>query len=203
MAYLLTNAATDADINKAVASITIGLPSGALTASLSYLFIEQIFNLTNSLILTFLIGFGVIALAASGVVVANVVAGAVLAGYREIGITRAIGFSPAQSVVGVMLTILLQALGGVVLGTSLGLLLSVPLLQQSFHALGLPAPGASPLAAVPGLLVLLVMALGALLPAVRAGRLSPVRAISVGGAPAGGRRSRRVPLVGLARLPRW
>jgi len=202
MAYRLTNAATDADINKAVASITSGLPSGALTASLSYLFIEQIFNLTNSLILTFLIGFGVIALAASGVVVANVVAGAVLAGYREIGITRAIGFSPAQSVVGVMLTILLPTLGGVVLGTPLGLLLSEPLLQQSFHALGLPAPGASPLAVLPALLVLLVMAVGSLLPAVRAGRLSPVRAITVGGAPTNGRGSRLVQVLKRARLPR-
>jgi putative ABC transport system permease protein len=203
MVYRLTNAATDADINKAVASITSGLPSGALAGSLSYRFIEQIFSLTNSVILTFLIAFGVIALAASGLVVANVVAGAVLAGYREIGITRALGFSPAQSVVGIMLTILLPALGGVVLGTPLGLLLSEPLLQQSFHALGLPAPGASPLAVLPALLVLLVMAVGSLLPAVRAGRLSPVRAITVGGAPTNGRGSRLVQVLKRARLPRW
>lgn len=203
MAYRLTNAATDADISQGIASITGGLPSGALTASLSYLFIEQIYNLTGSLILTFLIAFGVIALAASGVVVANVVAGAVLAGYREIGITRALGFSPAQSVVGIMLTILLPTLGGVVLGTPLGLLLSQPLLQQSFHALGLPAPGASPLAVLPALLVLLVMAVGSLLPAVRAGRLSPVRAITVGGAPTNGRGSRLVQVLKRAKLPRW
>jgi putative ABC transport system permease protein len=203
MVYRLANAATDADIDEAVASITSGLPSGALAGSLSYLFIEQIFNLTNSVILTFLIGFGVIALAASGVIVANVVAGAVLAGYREIGITRALGFSPAQSVVGIMLTILLPTLGGVVLGTPLGLLLSEPLLQQSFHALELPAPGASPLAVLPALLVLLVMAVGSLLPAVRAGRLSPVRAITVGGAPTNGRGSRLVQVLRRTRLPRW
>ena len=203
MVYRLTNAATDADINKAVASITSGLPSGALGGSLSYLFIEQIFNLTNSVILTFLIAFGVIALAASGVVVANVVAGAVLAGYREIGITRALGFSPAQSVVAIMLTILAPTLAGVALGTPLGLLLSQPLLQQSFHALGLPPPGPSPLAVLPALLVLLVMSVGSLLPAVRAGGLSPVRAITVGGAPTNGRGSRLVHVLKHVRLPRW
>jgi len=203
MVYRLKSAATEADINRGLASITSGLPDGALGSSISYLFIEQIFNLTGSLILTFLIAFSVIALAAAAVVVANVVAGAVLTGYREIGITRALGFSPAQAVLGIMFTILIPALAGVVLGTPLGLLLSAPLIQQSFNALGLPAPAASPLAALPGLLVLLVVAVGALLPAARAGRLSPVRAISVGSAPMSGQWSGLFRLLKSAGLPRW
>jgi len=203
MVYRLRSAGSAAAIRQGMASIRSGLPDGAVTASISYLAIEQFFDLNGSLILTFLVAFGVIALAAAAAVVANVAAGAVLAGYREIGLTRAIGFSPAQSVLGLMLTILAPALAGAVVGTPLGLLLSVPLVQQSFHALGLPAPGVSPLGALAGLLVVLVVALGAVLPAARAGRLSPVRAISVGSAPPSGRTSRLVPLLRRAGLPRW
>jgi len=128
---------------------------------------------------------------------------AVLAGYREIGITRALGFSPGQAVLGLLLTILLPATAGVLVGTPLGLLLSVPVLQQSAHALGLPAPATSPAAVLAGSLVLFIVALSALLPAVRAGRLSPIRAISVGSSPPGGRRSRLLRLLKGAGLPRW
>lgn len=203
MVYRLHSAGTATAISQGMATIRRGLPPGALTASISYLSIEQFFDLDSSLILTFLVAFGIIALASAAMVVANVAAGAVLAGYREIGVTRALGFSPAQAALGIMLTILAPALAGAVVGTPLGLLLSVPLVQQSFHALGLPAPAVSPLGALPGLLVLVVVALGALLPAARAGRLSPVRAISVGSAPPSGRTSRLAPLLRRAGLPRW
>ena len=45
----------------------------------------------------FLVAFGVIGLVMSVLIVANVVSGAVVSGYRRIGILKSIGFTPARS----------------------------------------------------------------------------------------------------------
>ena len=46
----------------------------------------------------FLVAFGAIGLVMSVLIVANVVSGAVVAGYRRIGILKSIGFTPGQVV---------------------------------------------------------------------------------------------------------
>jgi putative ABC transport system permease protein len=46
----------------------------------------------------FVVAFGVIGLAMSVLIVGNVVNGAVVAGYRRIGVLKSLGFTPAQVV---------------------------------------------------------------------------------------------------------
>jgi ABC-type antimicrobial peptide transport system permease subunit len=133
--------------------------------------------------------FGVLTLAASAAVVANLVAGVALAGCREAGVLKAAGFTPGQVVAAMCLELLVPAAAGGVPGAVVGTLLSQPLFGRSAHALGVPA-----LAATLG-----VAALAAALPALRAGRMTPARAIAAGAAspaPAGpwlGRALSRVP----------
>src|SRR5205085_8359668 len=105
--------------------------------------------------------------------------------YREVGIMKAIGYTPAQVVAVFTLQMLAPAAAGCVLGVTGGTLLGQPLLEGSAHALGLPpqvtiSPGLDALAVV---VVLGLVALAAALPALRAGLLDPVRAIAVGTAP--------------------
>jgi hypothetical protein len=49
-------------------------------------------------IVPFVVAFGIIGLIMSALIVINVVSGAVVAGYRRIGILKSIGFTPAQVV---------------------------------------------------------------------------------------------------------
>src|SRR5260370_14486865 len=110
MAYRFQAAASRADIRADLNVLSASLPPGALAGSASYLDFRDGYNFNNSLILTFLLAFAVVALAAVAVIVANVVTGAVLAGYRDIGIMKAIGFSPRQVVMVFVLQILIPAL---------------------------------------------------------------------------------------------
>src|SRR5207245_233081 len=59
---------------------------------------------------SFLLAFAAMALASVAVIVSNVVTGAVLASYREIGIVKALGFTPHQVVGAFVLTMLIPAL---------------------------------------------------------------------------------------------
>ena len=75
----------------------------------------------------------------SVLIVANVVSGAVVAGYRRIGILKSIGFTPGQVVAAyagqVTVPAVLGCLGGVVLGN----VLAVPLLGQTANVYGVGA----------------------------------------------------------------
>jgi putative ABC transport system permease protein len=204
MAYRFDRATTSGAIDAQLSSITAALPSGALDRSYPYTEVRTVVTITTSLVLTFLIAFGIFALGAAALIVTNVVAGAVLANYREIGIMKAIGFTPRQ-VVGVLTgQMLVPALAGCLIGIPIGALLSRPLLESSAHAMGLPAPStvapAMDLLALAG--VLAVVALSAMLPAWRGGRLSAIHAIATGTAPQTPRSSwlgRRLQKLGLPR----
>lgn len=192
MAYRFGDAPSAAQVQRQLDAINAALPSGALARSYAYQDVRRVATITTSLVLTFVVAFSAFALLATALIVANVVAGAVLAGYREIGIMKAIGFTPGE-VMGVLTgQMLLPALAGSLIGIPLGALLSRPLLDSNAHAMGLPAPAAvSPamdLLALAG--VLLVVALSAIVPAWRAGKLSAIRAITLGTAPERPRRSR-------------
>src|SRR5205807_2556854 len=171
------------------------LPPGSISGSVNYLLIRSIFNITNQILTGVLSAFSVFALVATIAIVAVLVTGIVISAYREIGIMKALGFTPA-GVTGVFtLQIVIPALAACLLGIPAGTLVSQPLLANSSHALGLPyTPSFSIsldlLILVAGLLVVVV---AASLPALRAGLLKPITAITNATAPRGGsgRRVRR------------
>jgi putative ABC transport system permease protein len=201
MAYRFQRAAENADIRAALVQIKAALPAGALSFTRSYIDVRDNYTLTDALILTFLLAFSVFALGAAALVIANIVTGTVLAGFREIGIMRAIGYTPVQVVKVLIGQMLIPALAGCVLGMPLGVLLSRPLLARSADALGLPPSSSFSPPALMLVLggVILVVTVSAALPAIRAGLLSPVRAIVAGSAPES-HRGRRL-LRTLAELP--
>ena len=139
----------------------------------------------------------------SVLIVINVVSGAVVAGYRRIGILKSIGFTPAQVVGSYAGLITVPAVAGCLGGVVLGNALSVPLLGSTATVYGVGALG------VPVWVDVLVpcamcclAGIAALLPSLRAGRLSAVQAIAIGRAPAAGRGYAAHRLLGRLSLPR-
>lgn len=137
----------------------------------------------------------------SVLIVANVVSGAVVASYRQIGVLKSIGFSPAQVVVAYVVRVGLPALAGCLIGVAAGNLLTIPVLHKSAASFGV---GRQPVPAWVNVVipVLALVALTALAPAVRAGRLSAVQAITLGHAPRQGRGYAAHRLASRLRLPR-
>jgi putative ABC transport system permease protein len=191
MLYRFRHAATDADLQRRNQEIAAAVPPGAVDVAIPYQLIQQIFGLTTALTLTFLLAFAVFALGAAALIVANVVSGAVLTSQREIGIIKALGFTPGQVVATFVGLMLASALAGCVVGVPLGVLVSRPLVSASAEAIGLPPlPGLDPLAPLLATLGgLLVVAVAAALPALRAGLLRPVDAMTRSTTPSRRRRS--------------
>jgi putative ABC transport system permease protein len=204
MLYRFQHAATDADLQRRVEEISAVLPPGAVSATLTHLLIQQIFGLTTTLTLTFLLAFAVFALGAAALIVANVVSGAVLTSQREIGVIKALGFTPGQVMVSFVGLMLVPALIGCAIGAPLGVLGSLPLLRSSAEALGLPVASVfdplAPLLAILG--SLLIVAIAAAIPALRAGLLRPVDAITRSATPDHQRRSWLGALARALHLPR-
>ena len=67
-----------------------------------------------------MVAFGVIGLAMSVLIVANVVSGAVVAGYRRIGMLKSIGFTPGQVVAAYAGQVAVPAVAGCVAGVVAG-----------------------------------------------------------------------------------
>jgi putative ABC transport system permease protein len=185
MAYRFRYAPSQAQLRDDMGRLQGGLPAGAVNGSLNYLAMRDAYNVTNQFLLVLLLAFGVIALVASLATIVNLVMGTVLASYREIGISKALGFTPLQVVVSIVVSMAIPALAGCVAGIPAGAALSIPLIKQAARGLDLPLDAAvSPLAdllALTGILACVVVA--ATLPALRAGRMSAVEAIAAGGAP--------------------
>ncbi len=204
MSYRFRSASNRGDIRADVSALKAAVPAGAVTAYVSYLDSRDNFNFTTSLVLTFLLAFAAMALTSVAVIVSNVVTGAVLSSYRDIGIVKAIGFTPRQVVGVFVLAMLIPALAAGVIAVPLGALASKPLLDQAAAAMSLPAP--SPVVPWIDLLALTlglaVVAAAATLPAWRAGRLSAVAAIVSGTAPSGRWSASLHGRLGWWRLPR-
>ena len=194
MAYRFRVATSRADIRADLNDLEAAVPAGAVANYSSYLDFRDSYNFNNSLILTFLLAFVVLAVGAVAVIVANVVTGAVLANYREIGILKAIGFTPPQVVAVFVIQTLVPALAACLVGVPLGAFASKPLLDQAAQAMSLPLP--SPLAPIVDLLVpalgISIIAAAAALPAWRAGGMNAVDAITTGTAPPGRYTKRRI-----------
>ncbi|MFG2990321.1 FtsX-like permease family protein [Streptomyces sp. NPDC048257] len=206
MLYRFSDSSTDAQLAGALARATAGVPNGALTSAQTHLSLKEAFSSLADAYLPFMTLFGVLGLLVSALIVGNVVSGAVVSGYRHIGVLKALGFTPNQ-VVAVYLTMMaLPAAVGAVLGTLLGNALAEPVLRVAFSGIETGRTAVGDVGAWVSAVCLLGMPalvlLTALVPALRAHRLPAARAISAGGAPRTGRGLRVQRLLGATRLPR-
>jgi putative ABC transport system permease protein len=184
MLYRFASAGTAVAINADVAEVRHALPPGSLLGQQSWLSVKL--HDTGSIApwVPFIVAFGLIGLVMSVLIVFNVVAGAVAAGTRRIGVLKSIGFTPAQVVGSYLIAIAVPAVAGAVAGVIGGNLLAVPLLRQTARVFGvgkLAVPWWVDLAVPLGMLAL--AGLAALATALRAGRMPAAQAIATGRAP--------------------
>ena len=203
MLYGFRHADSPAQISADVTALTRALPAGTITGTGSWLTVKSQESGTIAIIVPFVAAFGVIGLVMSVVIVGNVVNGAVVSGYRRIGVLKSIGFTPAQVVAAYLAQAGIPALAGTLAGVVVGNVLSVPLLSQTATVYGVGRLIVPPSvdAEVP-LAMCALVGLAALLPALRAGRLSAVQAIATGRAPRTGRGYAAHRLLGRLPLPR-
>jgi putative ABC transport system permease protein len=203
MLYRFAHAGIGAQLHADVARLTRALPPGALAGSMSYYTAKVEENGNIAPFVPFLLVFGILGIVMSVLIVANVVGGAVVSGYRRIGILKSIGFTPLQVAAAYAAQVALPALVGCLAGVAVGNLLATPLLRQNASAYGvggLAVPIWVDLAVPAGICALAAVA--ALLPAIRAGRLSSIQAIATGRAPQSGRGYVAHRLFGRVPLPR-
>jgi putative ABC transport system permease protein len=203
MLYRFSSAGNPAAIHDDVARLTAQLPRGAIAGTQSYLSARLAETSGISTIAPFVAAFGVIGLIMSVLIVVNVITGAVVSGYYRIGVLKSIGFTPGQVVTAYVMQALIPATVGCLAGLLLGNRLAGALLGRTAQVyqvgtLGVPAwvNLAVPIA------MLGLVGIAALLPAMRAGRLSAVQAIAAGRAPRQGTGYAAHRLLGRAALPR-
>ncbi|MFI6686518.1 FtsX-like permease family protein [Streptomyces sp. NPDC050485] len=192
MLYRFDDSMTARQIAAGTAAVTAGLPSGSLVSGQSYLTLKaQIASKPNAFV-PFLMAFGVLGLLVAVLIVANVVSGAVVSGFRHIGVLKSLGFTPNQVVAVYLVMVCVPAAAGAAAGTALGAAVARPLLHQVFQGADLGTMNVTPTVAswvyaTTALGMPAVVLLAALIPALRAHRMSAARAISAGSAPSGGR----------------
>jgi putative ABC transport system permease protein len=205
MLYRYAHAGSDHQVKAGLAEVTSGLPQGSLLASLSYLTVKQDMTSTANAYVPFLMGFGILGLVVAVLIVANVVSGAVVSGFRHIGVLKSLGFTPNQVASVYLMMVLVPGVVGCVLGTVLGDLAAQPLLRMVFTGFdsGYFTATLSPwVDAITLLGMPAIILLAALVPALRAARLPAARAISAGSAPSAGRGLRVQRRLSGTRLPR-
>jgi putative ABC transport system permease protein len=204
MDYRFASDPTSAQLQAHMDTLRASLPPGSVTSSLNYMFVRTVFHISTQILTGVLVAFSVFALAATAAIVANLVTGIVISGFREIGIMKAVGFTPVQVVGVFVLQVLVPAAAACAVGIPAGTVLTQPLLAANSEALGLAYQAtfspALDLVALAG--ALFIVAVAALIPALRAGLLKPAVVIANATAPRGqsGRWLRR--LASRVRLPR-
>jgi putative ABC transport system permease protein len=139
-----------------------------------------------------LIPFSVFALVAAGIIVFNILTGAILGSYRQIGIMKAVGLGPRHLVAVYLAVTLAPALAGSMVGAALGsgsALVVVAIAHSTFAVPG-PSATAALAAAIAVVVVLAVIGLAALVSSARAARVDVHQAL-VFGSPAQRGGSRR------------
>jgi len=203
MLYQFRSAGSAAAVRTDVAAVTAALPRGTVPATQSYLTARQQEASGIAPVAPFLVAFGLTGLVMSALIVINVVSGAVLAGYRRIGILKSIGFTPGQVVTAYAAAAVAPAAAGCAAGLVIGNLLAAPLLGSAASVYGvgsLGVPGWVDAAVAAAMCCLVGSA--AVAAARRAGRLSATAAIAAGRAPRSGHGYAAHRLLGRLRLPR-
>lgn len=204
MLYRFASAGSESAVRASLAEVTATLPDGALLGSSSYLAVKLSTEEALAPMVPFVVAFAVLGLVLSVLIVVNVVAGAVVAGFRAIGVQKALGFTPGQVVATFAGQVLAVSVPACLLGVGLGNLLAVPLLAQTNEAFTVAGTATVPVWV--DVLVLLgvpvVVGLAAFAAAARAGRLPAAQAIAVGRAPRSGRGYRIRRALAATRLPR-
>lgn len=151
-----------------------------------------------------LLAFTVFTLIAAALIVANTITGAVLSSRREIGVMKAVGYTPTEVALVYVGQLLAAAAVGVVPGVVLGIAASKPLLELGGTAKGLPpaSPLYLPIDIAVFAAVLAIVALAALVPSLRAASTNAVHALAVGLAQPGRSHPRLGRWLDRLRLPR-
>jgi putative ABC transport system permease protein len=203
MLYRFSSAATDAEITADRAAISAAVPPGSMTEAASYLKIKMSADKTSATFVPFVTSFGVLGLCMSILIIGIVVSGAVTAATRRIGILKSLGFTPQQVVRAYVGQALIPASIGTGLGLAFGNLLAIPVLGDAGSALGTGTPTVAPWIDIAVSAVTLgAVAVTALAPALRAGRLRTIEAIAAGHTPRAGRGRLIRHLLGRLPLPR-
>jgi putative ABC transport system permease protein len=205
MLYRFSSHSSDADLRTALTKATAALPAGAVVGVSTYLTTRQEANRSISAFVPFVVAFAILGIVMSVLISTNVVNGAVVSGYRTIGVLKTLGFTPRQVVTVYVIQVLVPSIIGCAAGVGLGVALATPLLAQTDRAYDLPgAVGGVPIWIMVTVFIgaPILVALAALGPAIRAGRLAANQAISVGRAPRAGRGYRLRRLLTATRLPR-
>ncbi|WTW93522.1 FtsX-like permease family protein [Streptomycetaceae bacterium NBC_01309] len=202
--YRFSDADDSGAVADGVAAVRAALPSGAVLGSTSYLDARREAAGTAALVVPFVTAFSVLGVVMSVLIVGNVVSGAVVAGYRGIGVLKTLGFTPRQVSAVYLAQVLLPALVGAVAGMFAGHALAVPLLADTEQSYAVPEVAGIPwwVDVLVPVGLLLVVCVAALIPALRAGRIPAIQAIAVGRAPRAGRGFRAHRLLARSRLPR-
>jgi putative ABC transport system ATP-binding protein len=198
MLYTFRRASSNGQTEADIAELKAALPVGAIISSTSLPNTQRFATAGSSQKPPYVEAYAVIVLLLASLITAIVVAAAVLASYRRIGVLKSIGFTPAQIATSYLAQLTIPALVGAAVGTAVG--------SDWARALtnGWDANAGVPLwikMTVP-VAVCALVALAGLIPALHAARLTAVQALAAGQSPrtAGGARLSRL-VVGLP-MPR-
>ena len=203
MLYRFASARTAAEVAAGRAAISSALPAGAVVGAQSWLDIRRQAVEDAALFVPFLVAFAALGLIMSTIVVGSVVAGAVGAAIRRIGVLKALGCTPGQVVRAYAGQAVIPAVFGTAIGVVAGNLLALPVLAEADEVYG--SSGATIPWWVDAAVVAFVLALVGLTAAVtalRAGRLRTVDALAVGRTTGSGRGRAAAALTARLPLPR-
>jgi putative ABC transport system permease protein len=203
MLFRFTSAGTTAQLATDRTAISTGLPTGALLGAQSWLALRAHASAGPGLFVPFFTMFGVLGLTVAVLIVLNVISGAVVAGFRHIGVLKSLGFTPLQVTTVYLVMVGVPAIVGTVLGIAVGNIAARPVLHNAFEDYGggsTTVAGWVDLVALVGMPLLVVLAAAA--PALRARSLSAAEAVSAGSAQRTGRALALQRWLGGTRLPR-
>lgn len=184
MLYRFDKAGTTGRMTENLQAIEAAVPHGSVTGTESWLTAKQRSAENTKAFIPFVAAFGILGLVLSVLIIVIVVSGAVSSATRRLGILKSLGFTPSQVGRAYMAQAVIPAVVGACIGVVMGNLLAIPALHDVEVGYG-SAAAHVPLwvdIAVP-VAVLLLVAIAALAPAVRAGRLRTADVIAVGRTP--------------------
>jgi putative ABC transport system permease protein len=202
MLYTFASAGTARQVSADLAELKAALPAGAVVGSVSWLDAGSMVASEQGVNTPFAVVFAVIALVLAVLITASLVSATVVASYRRIGVLKSIGFTPAQVAVAYLAQIGIPALAGAIAGTILGNVWVLPFVNLATGEFKITVALPPWINVTVPLGMLALTGLAALVPALRAGRLSAVAAIAAGQAPPAGRGYTAHRLAARIRLPR-